>query len=80
MSSFAALRFAPRLLTGNASHRLVAAATQRNSYFTYSNQISQPLEREPKYTTAEEAVKVIKSGNAPFMCVSVDVCASCVRF
>lgn len=66
MSSFA-LRLAPRWLAGKTPNRLMAATVaQRNTYFTYSNQISQPLEREPKYTTAEEAVKVIKSGDIVF--------------
>lgn len=62
-----ALRLAPRF-ADKAANQLLAggstAATQRNTYFTYSNQISQPLERQPKYTTAEEAVKVIKSGKS----------------
>lgn len=59
MSSLA-LRFAPRFGKSAA----LASSTQQkiNTYYTYSNQISQPLERKPTYTTAEEAVKVIKSG------------------
>lgn len=32
------------------------------TYFTYSPEIAQPLQREPKWTSAEEAVKCIKSG------------------
>lgn len=32
------------------------------TYFTYSPEIAQPLQKEPKWTTAEEAVKCIKSG------------------
>lgn len=32
------------------------------TYFTYSNCISQPLERTPPYVEAREAVKCIKSG------------------
>lgn len=33
-----------------------------NSYFTYSPEPAQPLPRDPKFTTAEEAIKCIKSG------------------
>lgn len=33
------------------------------TYFTYSPEIAQPLQKEPNWTTAEEAVKCIKSGN-----------------
>jgi hypothetical protein len=32
------------------------------TYFTYSNQISQPLERVPPMVSAKEAVSCIKSG------------------
>ncbi|KAJ9601609.1 hypothetical protein L9F63_000217, partial [Diploptera punctata] len=33
------------------------------SFYTYSPEPAQPLNREPKWVTAEEAVKCIKSGN-----------------
>lgn len=33
-----------------------------NSYFTYSPEPAQPLPRDPKWTSAEEAVSCIKSG------------------
>lgn len=33
-----------------------------NFYFTYSPEPAQPLPRDPKWTTAEEAVTCIKSG------------------
>lgn len=39
-------------------------SSKRRTYFTYSPEIAQPLQREPKWTTAEEAVKCIKSGNS----------------
>lgn len=32
------------------------------TYFTYSPEIAQPIQRDPKWTTAEEAVQCIKSG------------------
>ena len=35
---------------------------RKNTYFTYSNQISQPLQRTPPYVEAREAVSCIKSG------------------
>lgn len=56
----------PRL--SNSSSVVVAANNVRkNNYFTYSNQISQPLNREPKFCTADEALKILESGNsAPF--------------
>lgn len=61
MMSSLALRFSPRF--GKTTAAAVASSSQKvNTYYTYSNQISQPLERKPTYTTAEEAVKVIKSG------------------
>lgn len=37
------------------------------NYFTYSPEIAQPLAREPKWTTAEEAVQCIESGNTVFL-------------
>lgn len=59
-----ALRFAPRF--GKSTAGAVASSLQQNSYYTYSNSISQPLDRKPTYTTAEEAVKVIQSGHTVF--------------
>uniref|UniRef100_A0A1W7R9E6 4-hydroxybutyrate coenzyme A transferase n=1 Tax=Hadrurus spadix TaxID=141984 RepID=A0A1W7R9E6_9SCOR len=37
------------------------------TYYTYTNEPSQPLERKPKWTSAEEAVSLIKSGNTVFV-------------
>lgn len=54
-----ALRFAPRFASATAT-------SSSKTYFTYSNQISQPMDRKPKHTTAEEAVKCIKSGSTVF--------------
>lgn len=47
----------------NSSSVLAATNVRKNNYFTYSNQISQPLNREPKYCTADEALKILESGN-----------------
>lgn len=33
-----------------------------NSFFTYSPEPAQPIERDPKWTSAEDAVTCIKSG------------------
>lgn len=46
----------------NATSKL-SSIFARRSYFTYSNQISQPLQRSPPYVAAREAVACIKSGN-----------------
>ncbi|XP_063703436.1 4-hydroxybutyrate coenzyme A transferase [Culicoides brevitarsis] len=62
------------LLRPNTCKRLVkttalAASNSllwKNNYFTYSNQISQPLDREPKFCTADEALKVLESGQTVF--------------
>lgn len=63
MMSSLALRFAPRFGKSTAAAVASSSSQQKfNTYYTYSNQISQPLERKPTYTTAEEAVKCIKSG------------------
>lgn len=41
----------------------VSSALKARSFFTYSNQISQPLERKAQYYgEAKEAVSCIKSG------------------
>lgn len=65
MMTSLALRFAPRF--GKSTAAAVAnSLQQQNSYYTYSNSISQPLDRKPTYTTAEEAVKVIQSGHTVF--------------
>jgi len=42
------------------------------TYFTYTPQVSQVLDREPKWVSADEAVQCIKSGNN-YVCVfSID--------
>lgn len=43
---------------------------KKRSYFTYTNEIAQPLPREPPSVCAEEAVKVIESGKALFYSVT----------
>lgn len=51
------LKFKPRKLTS------ALAYLKRNNYFTYSNQLSQPLDKEPTVCkTALEAVECVKSG------------------
>lgn len=70
MMSSLALRFAPRFGKSTAAAVASSSSQQKfNTYYTYSNQISQPLERKPTYTTAEEAVKCIKSGQ--FLCATI---------
>lgn len=39
-----------------------AAGGTHNNYFTYVNELSHPLPREPPIVSAEEAVACIKSG------------------
>uniref|UniRef100_A0A1B6C3B9 Uncharacterized protein n=1 Tax=Clastoptera arizonana TaxID=38151 RepID=A0A1B6C3B9_9HEMI len=39
----------------------------RRNYFTYSPEIAQPIQNVPKWTTAEEAVQCIQSGNTVFL-------------
>lgn len=51
----------PRLT--NSSSVIATTNVRKNNYFTYSNQISQPLNREPKYCSADEALKILESGN-----------------
>lgn len=34
----------------------------KNSFYSYSPEPSQPLNREPKYVSVEDAVKCVKSG------------------
>lgn len=36
--------------------------SEPKTYFTYTPQVSQVLDREPKWVTADEAVRCIKSG------------------
>lgn len=36
----------------------------QKTYFTYTPQVSQVLDREPKWVSADEAVQCIKSGNS----------------
>lgn len=45
----------------------ISSILSRRSYFTYSNQISQPLDRTPPYLEAREAVSCIKSGDTVFV-------------
>lgn len=48
----------------NWSPSTTVSLNKRNkprNYFTYSPEIAQPLPREPKWTTAEEAVQCIES-------------------
>jgi hypothetical protein len=40
----------------------ISSILANRTYFTYSNQISQPLERTPPYVEARKAVECIKSG------------------
>lgn len=51
------------LKLSKTSTRVLGSMMGRNNYFTYSNQISQPMERDPQWVSAQEAVKCIKSGN-----------------
>jgi hypothetical protein len=50
------------LKLSKSSSRVLGSFIGRNSYFTYSNQISQPMNKDPQWASAEEAVKCIKSG------------------
>lgn len=45
-----------------ASAAAVAATRRSRTYFTYTPQVSQVLDREPKWVSADEAVQCIKSG------------------
>lgn len=40
----------------------ISSIVANRTFFTYSNQISQPLQRSPPYVEAKEAVSCIKSG------------------
>ncbi|XP_075238443.1 succinyl-CoA:acetate/propanoyl-CoA:succinate CoA transferase [Lycorma delicatula] len=40
---------------------------KKRSYFTYSKEIAQPIQREPCWVSAEEAVSCIKSGDTVFI-------------
>lgn len=40
----------------------ISTILANRSYFTYSNQISQPISRTPPYSDARKAVECIKSG------------------
>ncbi|XP_026272535.1 4-hydroxybutyrate coenzyme A transferase [Frankliniella occidentalis] len=51
----------------NVSTRSVAAPTTAKNYFTYSKEPSQPVDNVPKYVSAEDAVKCIKSGDTVFV-------------
>lgn len=54
-----AFRFSKFLLQKNKNN---IKRSSVNLYFTYSPEPAQPLARDPKWTTAEEAVNCIKSG------------------
>lgn len=41
---------------------LPTAATSNHSYYTYVNEPSHPLDRQPQIVSVEEAVKCVKSG------------------
>ncbi len=55
-----AFRFGKLLLRTNRSNAEKALV---NYYFTYSPEPAQPLQKDPKWTSAEEAVNCIKSGS-----------------
>ncbi|XP_073969400.1 succinyl-CoA:acetate/propanoyl-CoA:succinate CoA transferase [Rhodnius prolixus] len=60
--------FSNSLLKTNWGLSAVLATKNNNrNYFGYSKEISQPLNREPCWVTAEEAVKCIKSGDSVFL-------------
>ncbi|KAL1138195.1 hypothetical protein AAG570_009887 [Ranatra chinensis] len=46
---------------------VLASKHSNKTFFTYSPEIAQPLNREPKWTTAEEAVSCIQSNNTIFL-------------
>lgn len=54
-----AARFGRLLSQGKQNH---VEKTSLNTFFTYCAEPAQPLERDPKWTTAEDAVSCIKSG------------------
>ncbi|XP_065225917.1 4-hydroxybutyrate coenzyme A transferase [Planococcus citri] len=59
-----ASRFGKLLLPSNKYNVEKSAV---NFYFTYSPEPAQPLPRDPKWTSAEEAVSCIKSGDTVFL-------------
>lgn len=57
-------------VSGLLSSNLGAVSSPLNeskNFFTYSLEPSQPLPREPKWCTPEEAVQCIKSGDTVFL-------------
>lgn len=49
-------------MLANNLRRMVKQPVLANSFYTYANEISHPLNRIPPNGTPEEAVKCIKSG------------------
>ncbi|XP_050437073.1 4-hydroxybutyrate coenzyme A transferase [Adelges cooleyi] len=61
-----------RFTVGNQGSKKIWSTIVRNgtnskSYFTYTPQVSQILDREPKWVSADEAVQCIKSGDTVFV-------------
>ncbi|RZF45275.1 hypothetical protein LSTR_LSTR013649, partial [Laodelphax striatellus] len=52
---------------GNLSRSLLYSNGSDRSFFTYSSEISNPVDNEPKYVTPEEAVQCIKSCDTVFV-------------
>ncbi|KAK9502096.1 hypothetical protein O3M35_012691 [Rhynocoris fuscipes] len=46
---------------------ILSTKNNKRNYFSYSKEIAQPLPREPKWCSAEEAVQCIESGNTVFL-------------
>ncbi|KAK7869590.1 hypothetical protein R5R35_003381 [Gryllus longicercus] len=58
-------KFSGTICRGAAA--VTSKANTRRSYYSYSNEPAQPLNREPKWCSFEEAVKCIQSGNTVFV-------------
>lgn len=43
-----------------------SSINSNRTYYTYSPEPSQPLNRDPTFCSIEEAVKCVKSGRTPF--------------
>lgn len=63
-SVFSASRFLCKCLQEN---RRISRYNFIKTYYTYSKEPFQPLNRQPKWTSAEEAVSAIKSGDTVFV-------------
>lgn len=63
-------KIAPRVTRGNFSRinaALLSGIKYNRNYFTYTRELSQPLDREPEYVTAKEAFeKCLKSGQTVY--------------